>query len=168
MRLETTIDPHSGSEKVCETIAATLGEFRSHCDASGVTIETDIEDCQATADRQFVRAVATGLITNALGAMPRGGELSVTLIDTAHQWELEVADSGPNPSRLSQPKQGGDPDQIPHLIEFPATEALRNVIRLAHQNQANVESFLCPLGGTAWVMVVPKLQFDSKPETRAA
>lgn len=180
MRLERNIDPQSDQQQVCETISAIIEEFRVRCDAQGVTIETDISDCNTTANASFVKAAATGLISNALLAMPAGGELSITLVDGAHQWELEVADSGPNPSRLGRSNESTESPEttdarrenngqtLSRIIEFPATDALRDVIRLAHQHQASVESFPCPLGGTAWVMAVSKFRSDSKTGKHAA
>jgi hypothetical protein len=180
MRLQRNKDPQSDQQQVCDTIAATIEDFRARCDAQGVTIETDISDCLAIGNSAFVKSATAGLISNALCAMPAGGELSLTLIDSAQQWELEVADSGPNPSRLgksndlkslhetSNAQQETDGQSLPRVIEFPATEALRDVIRLAHQHRASVESFSCPLGGTAWVMAVSKYRSDSKTGTRAA
>ena len=178
MRLERNKDTQTDQQQVCETIATTIEEFRARCDAQGVAIETDLSDCRAIADIAFVKAMTAGLISNALVAMPAGGELSFTLIDSAHQWELEVADTGPNPSRLGKPSDQrrmqeasvapDDEQSLPRVIEFPATETLRDVIRLAHQNRASVESFACPLGGTAWVMVVSKYGSDSKIGRRAA
>ena len=177
MRLQRNKDPQSDQQQVCETIAATIEEFRARCDAQGVAIETDISDCLAIGNSAFVKSAAAGLISNALSAMPAGGELSLTLVDSAHQWELEVADSGPNPSRLGKtndPKElhetssARQEQSLPSIIEFPATEALRDVIRLAQQHRASVESFACPMGGTAWVMVVSKYRSDFKTGTRAA
>ncbi len=180
MRLERNKDLQSDQQKVTKTIAATIEEFRARCDARGVTIETDLSDCEALADTAFVKATTAGLISNALFAMPAGGEMSLTLVETPHQWELEVADTGPNPSRLGMPSDLNRPQQstgsqdndqgqpLPKIIEFPASEMLRDVIRLASQNRANVESFACPLGGTAWLMVVSKYRSDSKTSTRAA
>ncbi len=180
MRLERNKDLQSDQQPVCETIAATIEEFRARCDAHGVTIETDLSDCTANGPKQFVKAMTAGLISNALSAMPAGGEMSLTLVDSAHQWELEVADTGPNPSRLSKSKDINESREfteilddnqrpaLPTIIEFPATETLREVIRLATQNRASVESFACPLGGTAWVMVVSKYRSDSKIGKRAA
>lgn len=177
MRLQSNKDPQPDQQQVCETISATIEEFRASCDAHGVTIETDLSDCNAIADAAFVKAATAGLIANALAAMPAGGELSLTLVDSSHQWELEVADSGPNPSRLgktndpNESQEKFDPRQeqsLPSIIEFPASDALRDVIRLAHQHRASVESFACPMGGAAWVMVVSKYRSHSKTGTRAA
>ena len=180
MRLQRNKDPQSDPQLVRETIAATIEEFRARCDAQSVTIETDLNECKAIGDTEFVKSAAAGLIANALTAMPAGGELSLTLVDGSHQWELEVADSGPNPSRLGKPSnqkdlqqtskvcRDGDGETLPKIIEFPATEALRDVIRLAHQHRASVESFSCPMGGTAWVMAVSKYRSDSKTGKRAA
>lgn len=180
MRLQRTNDPQPDQQQVRETIAAVIDDFRERCDAQGVTIETDTSDCLVMGNIVFVKAAAAGLISNALSAMPAGGELSLTLVDSTHQWELEVADSGPNPSRLGKSKdvkdlqeitddrQDNDRQSLPTIIEFPATEALRDVIRLAHQHRASVESFPCPMGGTAWVMVVSKYRSDSKIGKRAA
>jgi hypothetical protein len=180
MRLHRNNDPQPKQQQVCETILATVEEFRVRCDVQGVTIETDLSDCTATGDAAFVKSAASGLIANALCAMPAGGELSLTLVESAHQWELEVADSGLNPSRLSTPSDANEslpPASItrddvelslPHIVEFPTTEVLRDVIRLATQNRATIESFSCPLGGTAWVMAVSKYRADSRPDKRAA
>ena len=180
MRLKRNREPQSDQQQVCETIATTIEEFRDRCDAQSVTIETDLGDCRAIGDTAFVKSAAAGLIANALTAMPVGGELSLTLVDSAHQWELEVADSGPNPSRFGKSSdqkalhqtsnfcRDGNDQTLPRIIEFPATEALRDVIRLAHQHRASVESFSCPMGGTAWVMVVSKYRSDSKTGKRAA
>jgi len=183
MRLQRNNEPQLDQQEVSKTIELVVDEFRARCEAQGVTIETDTTDCQATGNTAFVKAAAAGLISNALSAMPAGGQLSLTLVDSSHQWELEVADSGLNPSRLGKSKQlletsnARNEKSLPTIIEFPATEALRDVIRLAHQHRSSVESFPCPtsvesfpcpMGGTAWVMAVSKYRSDSKIGTRAA
>ena len=179
MRLERNTAPRPNQEKVSAIIVSTIASFEPQCATQGVTVELDLDDCQVSASTDFVKATASGMIANALRSMPTGGELSITLIETEHQWELEVADSGPNPSRLSnselrKPSKGQkskarqSDESLPHIVEFPSTEEIRQVIRIAIKHGSNVESFGCPLGGTAWIMAVPKFLSDSKVDLRFA
>ena len=179
MRLERNTAPRPNQEKVSAIIASTIASFERQCAIQGVAVELDLDDCQVSAPTDFVTASAEGMIANALRSMPAGGELSITLIETEHQWELEVADSGPNPSRLSNPeltkpsngqksKVRQSDESLPHIVEFPSTEEIRQVIRVAIKHGSSVESFSCPLGGTAWIMAVPKFLSDSKVNLRSA
>ena len=169
------------TEPVCDLVTSVVDTFRADCDQKNIVIEMDVEGCHATANHDFVEDAGTALITNAIASMPAGGELSVTLVETPYQWELEVADSGANPSKLGKTNGKSDfinerlettstpEDQdLPHIIEFPTAESIRDVIRLAQSHNATVESWTCPLGGTAWVLVVPKFRKASDMQVRAA
>ena len=195
MRLERNINQNtnaspvrSGDEKnandqtdsVSVLITSVVDLFRSDCEQKNILIEMDVAGCDAIANQAFVQNAGTALIKNAIASMPAGGELSVTLVETPSQWELEVADSGANPSKLGKndatsasqherPAANASDDQdLPHVIQFPSSESIRDVIRLAQTQHATVESWTCPLGGTAWVLVVPKFRTSIGTRNRAA
>jgi hypothetical protein len=128
-----------------------------------ITIETDLDGTHVQADQNLVVPATASLLTNAINAMPAGGVLSVTLVDTDSQWELEVADSGRSPSRFNAPENTSNentPNEIaehpPVFIEFLSHQALHEVGLLAQAHSGNMQTYPCPLGGSAHVLIVPK------------
>lgn len=143
---------------VAEAVATAVDHIRAVCLKKNITIETDLGNVYVEADSVLVVPAAAILLTNAINAMPAGGELSVTLVDTDSQWELEVADSGRSPSRFNAPKNtsGEVPEHPPVFIEFLSHHALHEVDSLAQEYSGSIETYPCPLGGSAHVLIIPK------------
>lgn len=157
---------------VSQLVMRSIDRVRSRCAGKKIRVEVDLCDVTDSVATDFVEQCVSGLLENAIASMPAGGEMSVTMIDTPAQWELEVADTGRNPSLAKARKISQDAsatavndEKLPRIIEFPATESLRQVIRLAQAENANVQNWPCPLGGTAWVLVVPKIRTSSETGT---
>lgn len=114
-------------------------------------------DCPATfsafVDREMLRRSLLNLVLNSLDALPAGGELVITVCQTAAGVEIEVADSGPGvPSPLAE-----------RLFEpFFTTKAtgtglgLAIVERIAAAHGGRVTVANCPEGGAAFTMVFPQ------------
>lgn len=132
-----------------------------HFASSHITVELDVQPLEVDANSRLIHAALRGLMQNALQSMAHGGELSVTLIDCPHQWELEVADTSTN--RLveaSIPKDQIEPET--ETIGFPPNEpnlnreSLAAVHAAAEAHGGHVQTWDCPSGGTANVLIIPK------------
>lgn len=143
---------------VAEAVATAVDHIRSTCLKRDITIETDLEGVNVEADSVLVVQAAASLLTNAINAMPAGGVLSVTLVETGSQWELEVADSGRTPSRFNAPENTSTepPEHPPVFIEFLTHHALQEVRALAQDFGGSMQTYPCPLGGSAHVLIIPK------------
>ena len=157
---------------VAEAVATAVDHIRPVCLKKNITIETDLEGVYVEADSVLVVPAAASLLTNAINAMPAGGVLSVTLVDTDSQWELEVADSGRTPSRFqaAQDPPRQMPEHPPVFIEFLTHQALHEVGLLAEAYSGSMQTYPCPLGGSAHVLIIPKFanSTDQNESRRAA
>ncbi len=155
-----------------------VNHIRQTCDDNNIKIETDIDGVDLQVSPALIIPAVAYLLTNAIAAMPQGGELSITLVETPSQWELEVADSGHSPSRFQtalaiedrqttpgvQDNQDGKGDQDaachdpeePTILRFESHRTLLVVDQLAQAHNGTVQTYRCPLGGTAHVLIVPK------------
>jgi K+-sensing histidine kinase KdpD len=141
---------------VAEAVATAVDHIRPVCLKKNITIETDLDGTHVQADQNLVVPATASLLTNAINAMPAGGVLSVTLVDTDSQWELEVADSGRSPSRFNAPENTSNEiaEHPPVFIEFLSHQ--HEVGLLAQAHSGNMQTYPCPLGGSAHVLIVPK------------
>ena len=156
----------TASEKVSVAAATNTAveHLRPICDRKQIRIETDFEGVTAKTYAALIIPAIGDLLANAVAAMPRGGELCVTLVETPFQWEIEVADSGPNPSRFQTPAaspsddgtEATADDELPTILEFKARQELHSVAELAQRYGGDVQTYACPLGGSAHVLTVPK------------
>lgn len=127
-----------------------------------IVIETDLATVKAVADLQLIRTACDALINHANELMKNGGELSITLIDGNHQWELEVADNaGRFPTsqlelNLMFSEPGSEADEVPTILPFPRSEHLRKAYSAASSHGGQLQTWDCPQGGTAHVLVIPK------------
>ena len=131
---------------------------------SQITVELDVQQLDVFANVELIRAALKSLMRNALESMAGGGELSVTLIDSPHQWELEVADTSTN--RLVeasiQKNQTETQDKRQEAVAFPTSESALKRDSLAEVHEAaaahggHVQTWDCPSGGTANVLIIPK------------
>ena len=126
-----------------------------------ITVELDVQPLEVQANLPLIKNAFKGLMQNALESMTHGGELSVTLIDSPHQWEVEVADTSTN--RLVEASIPKDPTDLKNQqIEQVAAslnrrESLKEVHAAADAHGGHVQTWNCPSGGTANVLVIPKL-----------
>jgi len=148
---------------VAEAISTAVDHIRAVCLKKNISIETDLDGVDVVADKALAVPAIASLLTNAINAMPAGGELSVTLVDTDCQWELEVADSGRCPSRFNASRSSPDllPEHPPVFIEFLTHHALHEVGLLAEKYSGNMQTYPCPLGGSAHVLIIPKFADSS-------
>jgi len=136
-----------------------------HFASNRITVELDVQPLEVQANLPLIQSALKGLLQNALQSMTNGGELSVTLIDCPHQWELEVADTSTN--RLVEASilkdQPGDIDRQTETTSLPLgtanldREALNKVYAAAEAHGGHVQTWNCPSGGTANVLIIPKL-----------
>ncbi|MEM7782538.1 MAG: hypothetical protein AAF939_00940 [Planctomycetota bacterium] len=117
-----------------------------------ISLETDLESVKTSGHSIAVESATAALLENAIQAMPDGGNLSVTLIDSPNQWELEVAD---NASRDFEEK-----------IVSENNASLNKAVTVANQQGGEVQTWNCPLGGKAHVLVMPRSRPDSPQSNR--
>ncbi|MFK7768915.1 MAG: hypothetical protein AB8B55_16965 [Mariniblastus sp.] len=144
-----------------------LNQSRELLTAKNITIESDLESFDATFDPKLVESALKSLLENAALSLPDGGQISVTLIDGKYQWELEVADGTEVQSfeqLMSREQRTSDEtmaSQPPTILPFPSTEQLRNALRMAMVHGGHIQTWDCPQGGTAHVLVVPRRKHSS-------
>ncbi len=63
-------------------------------DGIEITVEDDLANAQVDLDRDQMTQVLTNLLTNAIEAMPDGGDIRIRLYDGKEEVTMEVADSG--------------------------------------------------------------------------
>ena len=151
----TLLQPGHG-ESVESLVRQLLQTFHSQFESQSIALELDLDPIESAVEPQLIHSAVNSLLENAIESMPNGGELSVTLIDGSHQWELEIADSQGmafNTYDDSETKQSAD---LPVVLPSPETERLRNAHRAAMAHGGNIQTWNCPQGGTAQVLVVPK------------
>lgn len=122
-----------------------------------VVIEADAAPLIADVDVGKVESALENLIEHAAATMPHGGEITVTLIDGNYQWELEVADT----SNFGAVDPVNARDGLPQIIPEVIDRHLVNAHRLAMQQNGQIQTWNCPQGGVANVLIVPKLSGDS-------
>ena len=155
---------------VADATAAAVDHVRRICEDKNIEIETDLDGVSVLASSGLIIPAIGNLLSNAIAAMPLGGELAVTLVETNSQWELEVADSGSKPSRFKPigpalAKSAAtveEDDELPRVLEFEAHRTLLVVDRLAREHNGTVQTYSCPLGGTAHVLIIPKFAAQSQ------
>jgi K+-sensing histidine kinase KdpD len=141
-----------------------VDEYRPRMTQRKINLETDFDTFDACVDPSLLHSAAAALVENAIEAMPNGGEISITLIDGKYQWELEVADSfGMAFNSFEQESQESD-NSLPVVIPFPETERLRNAHRAAMAQGGQIQTWSCPQGGTAHVLVIPRQRVNSNPQ----
>jgi len=142
----TSVDVRQLVDEVCGTLGPRMASAR---------IETTIDvpcDARVLADRAMLRTAIENLTTNAIEAMPTGGQLVVTAYCGRERFELEIADSGPGLS-----------DQTLRLAFDPyyttkrdaAGLGLTAVRKVAQAHHGDVVAANCPEGGAAFTLRFP-------------
>ena len=147
-----------------------LDETRDELSTQNITVETDLESFSAIVDKRLVESAVKSLLKNAALTLQEGGEISVALIDGKYQWELEVADGtgiqsfeelAERNQRAIQSQKDSEFD-LPTIIPFPLTEQLQTAHHLALAHGGHIQTWDCPQGGTANVLVIPRRRSRSK------
>lgn len=131
--------------------------FRLHpeIEKRNVNVETDVTEVLATINCDTIENAIHNLVQHALNAMPQGGELSLTLIDGNYQWELEVADSSSAvQSEQSNPLKNAS--DLPFAVPYILDRFLVDAHRMALRHGGQIQTWDCPQGGMANVLVIPK------------
>lgn len=81
---------------LAEVLRRSVETFRRQAEASGVRIVEvyPVEAAVIPGDREGLQRMAENLITNAIEAMPRGGELRIAVSRSAEGYHLDFADTG--------------------------------------------------------------------------
>ena len=131
-----------------------VDSFSSRLENHNIRVETDLPTVTADVFPAAIHRAVVNLLENAIDSMPTGGELLVTLVDCRDQWELEIADTR---SKHVPPRQGSVSPAEPIRIQ-----PMHNQRRLEVANSAamihggQVQTWECPQGGTANVLVIPR------------
>ena len=105
---------------------------------------------------KFIDSAVGQLIENAIEATSPGGELNITLIDGDDCWELEIADSPYEEFPRDQPIENGNRNSP---LEQSRMEVVR---RAAVVHGGKIQTWECPQGGIANVLVIPRRQETNK------
>jgi hypothetical protein len=160
------------AQHVGQLIHDVLEQYRPQMAKKNVLLETDFDIFNAFVDPNQLHSIVAALVENALRPMTKGGEISVTLIDGKHQWELEVADSfgmafssfepTVNEDQVIEDQEIEGQEMLPLIIPFPESEELRTAHRVAISQGAQIETWNCPQGGTAHVLTVQRIHKNQK------
>jgi len=147
-------DPNREPIHVRELFDEVLCSLGPQLTAQAIEIEIDVPPSLVVdADRDMLRRCVLNLTLNALDAMPEGGELIITSVETEMTIEIEIADSG----------QGLQDDIRSRIFEpFFTTKhtgtglGLAIVERIAEVHGGAVMAMNCPEGGAAFTIALPK------------
>jgi signal transduction histidine kinase len=144
--VETWVSPISLVDDICKSLAARL---------LGCRVKVDLQipaRMQIVADRDMLRRAMTNLISNALDAMPHGGELVVTAYEGSREVEIEIADSGPGLATSAQ--RVFEPF---YTTRHHATGLGLAIVKgVARAHGGNVTACNCPEGGAAFTIHLPR------------
>lgn len=131
-----------------------VDSFSSRLENYNIRVETDLPMVTADVFPTVIHRAVANLLENAIDSMPTGGELLVTLVDCRHQWELEIADTR---SKHVQPRQSFVAESEPVRMQPMQNQRkleVANSAAMIHGGQ--VQTWECPQGGTANVLVIPR------------
>jgi signal transduction histidine kinase len=134
-------------EELFESLAPQLS-------AQGIDVTLDVASSLIVyADRESLRRAALNLVLNAVDAMPDGGGITVTAVETPSGVELEIADDGPGLTDEAK-RRAFEP--------FFTTKSsgiglgLAIVYRLVEAHGGTVLAQNCPEGGAAFTICLPR------------
>lgn len=154
--------------RLSDFVRQIVSGYRNTCDSKNVSMVLDLEEVSAPYDRKLVHRAVAAMVENAIEAMPQGGELEATLINAEHQWELEIADSGEQKSQTESETGAAPGGDLPKIVGVKDSDQMGMLNQLSVLMNATVQSWNCPLGGTANVLVVPKNTTNEKPDSKSA
>ena len=160
---------HLSQNSLSDFVRQVVSEYRTTCDTKNVNVLMDLEDVATPFDQKLVHHAVAAMVENAIQAMPEGGELEATLVNAEYQWELEIADSG---NRVVEEPVVEKPieneQQLPRIVGVDTTAHMSKLNQLSILMNATVQTWNCPLGGTAHVLVVPKRTGQESSNQRRA
>jgi signal transduction histidine kinase len=169
---------HHQLTAVTQLVETLLSDYETLLDSKNISLETDLEPINARINLQLVKSATQGLFDNAIEAMPSGGEMSVSLINGNHHWELEVADTSEQRQTLSCDSSAetacsivGDSlvnQELPKIMTVSSTEKLQTAYRAASAHGGEIQTWNCPLGGLAHVLVIPRSRIKNTAENSPA
>ena len=123
--------------------------FQNRCQTNSIRLELDIEDVDTPFSCDTIKTAAASLLEHAIESLPDGGEIEVTLINSEYQWELEVAHC--------ESKETETPETVGLKI-YTESEHQMRLEAASLTLGGSVQTWKCPLGGLAHVLIVPKLE----------
>lgn len=137
-----------------------LSKFAGQIELSKIRVDKDLPHLSADVYPRFIHAAVSQLIENAIEQMPDGGDLNVTLIEGDRCWELEVADSVPipQPAKRNPPPNTTGSMILPVILGIQQRSKLELARRAAMVHGGHIQTWDCPQGGTANVLVIPRRQ----------
>jgi len=143
---------------------AVLRRYNDRIESKNIRIEKELQSLTAAVFPAFIDSAVCKLIENAIESTPCGGELNVTLIDGEDCWELEVADSA---IEVTRSNRGSAllPDQSLEVVATGPVDKrarLEVIRRAATVHGGKIQTWDCPQGGTANVLVIPRRQEVNK------
>ncbi|QEG24591.1 sensor histidine kinase [Mariniblastus fucicola] len=143
------------NNSLSDFVRQVVSGYRNTCESKNVSMVLDLEEVSAPYDRKLVHKAVIAMVENAIEAMPEGGELEATLVNAEYQWELEIADSGRS-AEQDAPSINQTNPELPKVLGTETNLHMGTLNQLSVLMNATVQSWNCPLGGTAHVLVVPK------------
>ncbi len=146
---------------VTQLVSDIIEDCNSEISTRNLQVEFDDQAIEAQVNSDLIRVAFTALMNNAIETSPDESEITVTTIDGPHHWEVEVADSS-HSSRQTlnvdiEDQSNTEPDEgLAVILPFPANENLRIAYRAAIEHGGQVQSWQCPQGGMAYVLVIPR------------
>jgi len=153
-------DPKWSRISLAEFVASLLNDLAPQFDAQSITTFCDIPlDLELSADGDMLRSAVMNLVLNSVDAMPEGGELVLTGIETPCGIELEVADSGRG---LTEPAGRRVFEPFFTTKGSGTGLGLAVVERVAEVHGGKVCCANCPEGGAAFTMQFPIKQVSKQ------
>jgi len=152
-------DPSPRMVAIDELTEGVLVDYARQFASRRILVDKDLPQLSADVYPLFIHAAVCQLIENAIDQMPAGGELNVTLVDNDRNWELEIADSPPDRQSFQRPalEHRFEPT-LPIIAEPQQQSKLELARRAALVHGGQVQTWNCPQGGTANVLVIPRRQ----------
>lgn len=129
-----------------------LSELGPEIRARQIELDIDLDSVPLRHQAATISTAIRGLIANSLQSAPHRGQISITLIDSADQWELEVADT-------SEPELVSAKPALNHRLKIfshGSSPHLQRADRAAFAIGGEIQFWNCPQGGVAFVLVIPK------------
>lgn len=137
-------------ETVTQIIRDLLSTYEPLLSECKINLESDLDTVNTDMDQSMIESASRALLQNAIDGMPNGGELSVTLVNGPKSWELEVADNSPQIPTATMPRAA------------TANRKLEIAKQIVKEQGGQFESWNCPLGGVAHVLVIPQYKARNK------
>ena len=134
---------------------------------ANITIEAELADIDAEVDTAKIHSAINALLDHSLVSMPSGGQLCISLLDCDLHWELEIADTaGIDPllmQSIAEREQQTDAlkkstEDLPTIELVRSSDQLSLAKKVAVEHQGQLQTWDCPDGGKAHVLVIPHRQ----------